>query len=116
MYAERFYISLFLMFLFFSLRDPLKGMFHEDFFKLIAKYKFAAAMENGICNDYVTEKLWRPLYVGTIPIVIGSPRIKVKHTCRHNYINVHNALIISILYKINFFCFKLHLKCVAKKI
>lgn len=58
------------------LRDPLKGMFHEDFFKLIAKYKFAAAMENGICNDYVTEKLWRPLFVGTIPIVIGSPRIK----------------------------------------
>lgn len=65
------------LFLFSSLRDPLKGMFHEDFFKLIAKYKFAAAMENGICNDYVTEKLWRPLFVGTIPIVIGSPRIKV---------------------------------------
>ncbi|XP_062607946.1 alpha-(1,3)-fucosyltransferase 10-like [Saccostrea cucullata] len=58
------------------LRDPLKGMFHDDFYKLIAKYKFAAAMENGICNDYVTEKLWRPLFVGTIPIVIGSPRIK----------------------------------------
>lgn len=75
------------LFLFFSLRDPLKGMFHEDFFKLIAKYKFAAAMENGICNDYVTEKLWRPLFVGTIPIVIGSPRIKVKQTnlnrCTH---------------------------------
>lgn len=34
-------------------------------------------MENGICNDYVTEKLWRPLFVGTIPIVMGSPTIKV---------------------------------------
>ena len=62
----------------FSLRDPLKGMFHDEFFQLTAKYKFAAAMENGICNDYITEKLWRPLFVGTIPIVIGSPRVKVK--------------------------------------
>nr|XP_022313367.1 alpha-(1,3)-fucosyltransferase 10-like [Crassostrea virginica] len=58
------------------LRDPLKGMFHDEFFQLTAKYKFAAAMENGICNDYITEKLWRPLFVGTIPIVIGSPRVK----------------------------------------
>lgn len=52
-------------------------MLDDEFFKLIAKYKFAIAIENAICEDYVTEKLWRPLHVGTIPIVLGSPTIKV---------------------------------------
>ena len=52
-------------------------MLHEDFFRLIAKYKFAIAIENALCDDYVTEKFWRPLHVGTIPIVLGSPKIKV---------------------------------------
>lgn len=54
-------------------------MLDDEFFQLIAKYKFAIAIENAICEDYVTEKLWRPLHVGTIPIVLGSPRIKVSY-------------------------------------
>lgn len=55
----------------------MENMLDDEFFQLIAKYKFAIAIENAICEDYVTEKLWRPLHVGTIPIVLGSPRIKV---------------------------------------
>ncbi|XP_061166159.1 alpha-(1,3)-fucosyltransferase 10-like [Saccostrea echinata] len=58
------------------LRDSIEGMFHEDFYKLISKYKFAVAIENALCVAYVTEKLWRPLHVGTIPIVMGSPKVK----------------------------------------
>eukprot|EP00106_Octopus_bimaculoides_P006289 XP_014773731.1 PREDICTED: alpha-(1,3)-fucosyltransferase 10-like [Octopus bimaculoides] len=51
-------------------------MSHKDFYKLIAKYKFAFSMENGICDDYMTEKLWRPLMVGTVPVILGSSKVR----------------------------------------
>lgn len=57
--------------------NPLPGMEHEDFYSLQAKYKFSFAMENAICDDYITEKLWRPLMLGSVPIIHGSPKIKV---------------------------------------
>jgi len=63
-------------------------MDHQDFLELVSKYKFAIAMENGICNDYITEKLWRPLILGTVPITLGAPNIKVifiKTECRLFY-------------------------------
>ena len=40
---------------------------------IVGKYKFAISFENAICNDYITEKFWRPLYAGVVPIVRGSP-------------------------------------------
>ncbi|GAB1601209.1 alpha-(1,3)-fucosyltransferase 10-like [Argonauta hians] len=58
------------------LTDPINGMYHKDFYRLIAKYKFAFSMENGICDDYMTEKLWRPLMVGTVPVILGSSKVK----------------------------------------
>ncbi|CAH1793923.1 unnamed protein product [Owenia fusiformis] len=58
------------------LRDALKGMDHMDFYKLQAKYKFTMAAENAICDDYMTEKLWRPLFVGSVPIIVGSPKVR----------------------------------------
>ncbi|KAG8184589.1 hypothetical protein JTE90_005203 [Oedothorax gibbosus] len=39
----------------------------------IARYKFHLAFENAICEDYVTEKLFRALHVGSVPIYRGSP-------------------------------------------
>ena len=48
----------------------------RDVHDVVAKYKFAIAFENAICHDYITEKYWRPLYAGTVPIVRGSPTIK----------------------------------------
>ncbi|XP_067942096.1 alpha-(1,3)-fucosyltransferase 11-like [Watersipora subatra] len=33
-------------------------------------------MENAVCTDYITEKFWRPLAVGTVPITLGAPNIK----------------------------------------
>ena len=62
----------------FSLADPLKGMEHKDFLSLLSKYKFVFATENAVCEDYITEKLWRSFYVGTVPIIYGSPTIKVR--------------------------------------
>lgn len=53
-------------------------MHHDDFHKLAAKYKFTLAMENAICDDYMTEKLWRPLRLGSVPIVFGSHKVKVE--------------------------------------
>lgn len=55
----------------------MAGMHHDDFHKLAAKYKFTLAMENAICDDYMTEKLWRPLRLGSVPIVFGSSKVKV---------------------------------------
>ncbi|XP_033752113.1 alpha-(1,3)-fucosyltransferase 10-like [Pecten maximus] len=57
----------------------LKGMEkYQDkaFFSFIAQYKFAFAFENAVCDDYMTEKLWRPFHLGVIPIVFGSPKVK----------------------------------------
>ncbi|XP_033644405.1 alpha-(1,3)-fucosyltransferase 10-like [Asterias rubens] len=58
-----------------DLVDPLT-MHSRDLYKIIAKYKFSLAFENAICDDYVTEKLWRPLLVGSVPVYRGSPSVR----------------------------------------
>ena len=30
-----------------------------------------------MCDDYITEKLWRAFHIGVVPVVFGSPRVKV---------------------------------------
>ena len=52
-------------------------MMKEEFLKIQAQYKFSFATENALCTDYITEKLWRALTVGSVPVVLGSNRIKV---------------------------------------
>ena len=64
---------------FHSLREPLPSMLHKDFLRLTGKYKFTLAMENAICDDYITEKVWRPLEAGSVPIIFGSSKIKVNY-------------------------------------
>ncbi|KAM0725366.1 Alpha-(1,3)-fucosyltransferase 10 [Formica fusca] len=49
---------------------------NREFLSFVAKYKFTIAFENAICDDYITEKLWRPLIVGSVPIYYGSPSFK----------------------------------------
>ena len=41
----------------------------------IARYKFCLALENALEIDYVTEKFFDPLLVGTIPIYRGAPNV-----------------------------------------
>jgi hypothetical protein len=43
---------------------------------LIAAYPFYLAIENSISLDYVSEKVYEPLLVGTIPIYLGAPNIE----------------------------------------
>ena len=56
----------------------------------VAKYKFSLAFENALCHDYITEKFWRPLYVGSVPIVMGSPTIKDWAPTNHSIIVVND--------------------------
>ncbi|XP_032665771.1 alpha-(1,3)-fucosyltransferase B [Odontomachus brunneus] len=49
---------------------------NREFLSFVAKYKFTIAFENAVCDDYITEKLWRPLIVGSVPIYYGSPSFK----------------------------------------
>uniref|UniRef100_A0A1X7UYS0 Fucosyltransferase n=1 Tax=Amphimedon queenslandica TaxID=400682 RepID=A0A1X7UYS0_AMPQE len=68
------------------LRDPLTGMDSEDLLDIISQYKFTLAMENAICNDYITEKFWRPFYAGSVPVVKGSPTVKDWAPSEHSII------------------------------
>uniref|UniRef100_A0A1B6C7E5 Fucosyltransferase n=4 Tax=Clastoptera arizonana TaxID=38151 RepID=A0A1B6C7E5_9HEMI len=56
--------------------DRIDTFLSEELLYFIARYKFVLAIENGECEDYITEKLWRPLISGSIPIYLGSPSIK----------------------------------------
>ncbi|XP_063882209.1 alpha-(1,3)-fucosyltransferase 10-like [Scylla paramamosain] len=48
---------------------------HPDFWRILARYKFTLSMENYGCDDYITEKFWRPLMVGSVPVYWGSQSI-----------------------------------------
>ncbi|XP_071849649.1 4-galactosyl-N-acetylglucosaminide 3-alpha-L-fucosyltransferase FUT6-like [Apostichopus japonicus] len=39
----------------------------------LGKYKFYLSLENSCCNEYLTEKFWRALEMGMVPVVLGAP-------------------------------------------
>lgn len=41
----------------------------------IARYRFTLAFENSITSDYVTEKFFDPLLVGSVPVYLGAPNV-----------------------------------------
>jgi len=48
----------------------------ETKLETIANYKFTLAFENSISRDYVTEKFFDPLIVGSVPVYRGAPNIE----------------------------------------
>ena len=55
---------------------------------IMAKYKFTIAFENAIDKDYVTEKFYHPLILGSVPIYLGAPNIVDFAPGNHCYINI----------------------------
>jgi len=54
---------------------------------VVADHKFELAFENAIAEDYVTEKFFDPLMVGTVPVYLGAPNVEQFAPGDHCYIN-----------------------------
>ena len=54
-----------------------------------AHYKFYLGFENSLCKDYVTEKLFRPLSTGIVPIVYGGTNYS-RDAPPHSFINAED--------------------------
>nr|Q6NTZ6.2 RecName: Full=Alpha-(1,3)-fucosyltransferase 10; AltName: Full=Fucosyltransferase X; Short=Fuc-TX; Short=FucT-X; AltName: Full=Galactoside 3-L-fucosyltransferase 10; Short=Fucosyltransferase 10 [Xenopus laevis] len=48
----------------------------SQFHHILGQYKFILAFENAVCEDYITEKLWRPLKLGAVPVYFGAPNVE----------------------------------------
>jgi hypothetical protein len=60
----------------------------ETKLEVIARYRFTLAFENSISQDYVTEKFFEPLLVGSVPVYLGAPNIAEFAPADHCFINV----------------------------
>lgn len=56
-------------------QDPLT-MHNQNFLEFLQQYKFMISFENAICDDYMTEKLFRTFHVGVLPIYKGAPNVR----------------------------------------
>eukprot|EP00906_Rhabdomonas_costata_P002974 RCo004609 len=56
----------------------------------LAQYKFYLAFETESCKDYVTEKFFRALYVGSVPVVMGAPNVWEFAPTNRSYIDVND--------------------------
>ena len=55
--------------------------------QLVTKYYFYLALENSICDDYITEKTWRRLTEGAVPIVLDGG-MYAEELPKNSYIDV----------------------------
>jgi hypothetical protein len=49
------------------------GNFNDAKLGVLARYRYAIAIENSVGLDYVTEKLYEPLAAGAVPVYLGAP-------------------------------------------
>ena len=56
---------------------------------LSKKYKFYLSFENSLCQEYVTEKLWRAYSRNVVPIVMGASKYS-SYLPKHSYIDIGN--------------------------
>ena len=59
--------------------------------EVLSQYKFYVAIENSLCNGYITEKPWIGFLLGTVPIVGGAGSEAYKRVLPpHSYIDLDN--------------------------
>lgn len=68
--------------------NPVEAMDADELLDIIGQYKFMLAFENAICEDYITEKLWRTFKAGSVPVYKGSPSVKDWEPSDHSMIHV----------------------------
>ena len=51
--------------------------------------KFYLAWENSVCTDYITEKLWRTLADGVVPLYFGAPNVLEVVPTTHSVVSLH---------------------------
>lgn len=56
--------------------DYFHDLLSENLLEFMSRYKFVIAIENCVCEDYLTEKFWRAIVVGVVPIYFGCPTIR----------------------------------------
>lgn len=55
----------------------------------LGKYKFYLSLENSCCDEYLTEKFWRALEMGLVPVVLGAPyEHYIKYAPPNSFIHV----------------------------
>ena len=96
------------------LRDPQK-MKDVEFLHILAKYKFVIAIENAVCEDYITEKLWKVIQVKKInwfhvefnwqknSSQIRQSAYFIKQTADGNVnkAQLFKRILVSVMYKLN---------------
>nr|XP_043876927.1 4-galactosyl-N-acetylglucosaminide 3-alpha-L-fucosyltransferase 9-like [Solea senegalensis] len=63
----------------------------EEYDPIVSRCKFYLAFENSVHKDYISEKLYRPLMLGTLPVTLGPTRQNYEdHVPGDSFIHVHD--------------------------
>jgi len=61
---------------------------HATKLEVVTSYRFTLGFENAIATDYVTEKLYGPLAVGSVPVYLGAPNVLEHAPGDHSFVDV----------------------------
>eukprot|EP00755_Sulcionema_specki_P019860 Sspe_Gene.70519::Locus_41644_Transcript_2_2_Confidence_0.667_Length_1792::g.70519::m.70519 len=66
---------------------------------VMSGYPFAIIIENSISIDYVTEKVYEPLFAGAVPVYLGAPNVENFLPTSHSVIKISDFPSLSALGK-----------------